>query len=188
MRAYGVSKPHPREVVSGDGWLVVGDETRLRLALVDGSGHGAPAAEVCHAALKSLSASAPQPLATALTQCHHALQGTRGAAISIADLEDGMLRFAGVGNVEGRLLTPSAEVRLVPQRGIAGAVMPKIRPHSLTVDSRDWCVVLYSDGISQRFRVSWEALLGDFESVLEDAADEWGRMTDDATIVAVVSR
>jgi serine phosphatase RsbU (regulator of sigma subunit) len=165
---------------------VIGDETRLRMALVDGSGHGAPAAEVCRAALESLSASAAEPLVTALTRCHQALHGTRGAAVSITEVEDGLLRFAGIGNVEGRLLTPSTEVHLVPQRGIAGAVMPKVRPHSVTVDSRQWSIVMYSDGISQRFRVAWEALFGDLESVLEEAVEKWGRMTDDATVVAVV--
>ena len=46
--------------------------------------------------------------------------------------------------------------------------------------------MMHSDGISQRLKADWEALTSQTpEDFLETAIGEWGRLTDDATIVLV---
>ena len=186
MRLHAVSKPHPSEVISGDAWIALELGDILRIALVDGSGHGPLAAQAAQIALDVLSASVDQPLERAIRHCHGALHGTRGAAISVVDLAPDRLTFAGVGNVEARLILPTAIQRLVPQRGIAGVTTPVIRPEVRLLKEDRWCFLMHSDGISQRLKADWEVLTSQKpEDFLEAAVDEWGRLTDDATIVLV---
>jgi hypothetical protein len=173
-------------VINGDAWIAVELGDALRIAVVDGSGHGPMAAQASEIALNALTASGREPLERALQHCHGALRNSRGAAISVVDIGPDKLTFAGVGNVEARLISPGRTDRLVPQRGIAGVTIPTLRPEVRQLGENPWCFFMHSDGISQRLKADWEALTSqEPEDFLANAIDEWGRLTDDATMVLV---
>lgn len=179
-------RPYPGEAVSGDAWTVQWHGDRCRVALIDGLGHGAPAATAAEEALAVLASHPALDPTAALQYCHGALRGTRGAAISIAtlDLQAQQLTFAGVGNVEVLLWQGNRPQRPLVRRGIVGATLPTLRLDTLPL-AGDWRLILHSDGVSARFDL--DALL----PVLRDApqalpallVERWGRATDDATAV-----
>ena len=142
MKTVGYCQPHPSEVICGDAWTTIPGEEWTRVVVVDGAGHGEPAAEAASLALKSLRDSARETLTDALQRCHRALHGSRGAAVSVVEIAGEKLEFAGVGNVDCRLVTPTSEHRLVPQRGIMGVVMPSIRPLTMPLGPADWAILL----------------------------------------------
>ena len=187
MKTFGYCQPHPSEVISGDAWATLPGEKGTRVVVVDGAGHGEHAAAAASLALKSLSESSREPLAHALERCHRVLHGSRGAAVSVIEITGDKLEFAGVGNVDCRLVTPTSEHRLMPQRGIIGVVLPSIRPLTMPFGSPDWAVLLFSDGINQRFKAGWSEIVADPAQFVVDAVQEWGRQTDDATVVVTVS-
>lgn len=159
----------------------------LRIALIDGSGHGEAAASAAEIAVESLRGTAEQPLTVALSRVHSVLHGTRGAAVSIVEIAGDRLLFCGIGNVEGRLLTSVWQRRLSPQRGIAGVVMPNVRVEEVDLPSEEWALLLYSDGVSHRISANWDAIAPDPGNFIPRALDQWGRLTDDATMVVVMS-
>jgi hypothetical protein len=123
-----------------------------------------------------------------LAACHQSLHGSRGVAISIADIGPGTVLFGGAGNVEARLITPVSEQRFIPQRGIVGVALPRVRPEFVELPGLEWALLMYSDGISQRFRVDWASIMTNSpEELVQDAVKQWGRLTDDATVVLVQS-
>lgn len=178
------ARSYPGETVSGDAWQVDWHEHTCRLALIDGLGHGAAAADAAQAACAVLTAEPSLHPAAALQHCHVALRGTRGAAIVIVqiDLDSGQLTFAGVGNVEGRLRHAGRDHRLTSARGIVGATTPTIRPELFSLTS-DWLLLLHSDGISSRFILPDP--IDDPQHLADTILTTSGRTTDDATVVVV---
>jgi hypothetical protein len=178
--------PYPTEVVSGDVWHVDRIPTGVRLAVIDGLGHGPDAATAAERARGVLAAAPEADAEEALRLCHEALRGTRGAAIGIAMIEPdaNSVTYAGVGNVEARLVNPGRSTSLPSARGIVGSVLPTVRPVVALLGDA-WVLLVHTDGVSDRMDVS----------DLPDAADigpqrladailaRWGRHTDDATIV-----
>jgi serine/threonine protein phosphatase PrpC len=92
--------------------------------------------------------------------------------------------YAGVGNVEARLVAPGRSTSLPSARGIVGSVLPTIRPVVAPLGT-GWLLLIHSDGISDRIDVT--DLPPSDESDPQRLADailaRWGRATDDATIV-----
>jgi serine phosphatase RsbU (regulator of sigma subunit) len=180
------SRPHPGETVNGDAWTVVWHDGGCLLALIDGLGHGPEAAAAARAATDVLAAAPHLVPAEALQACHHALRGTRGAAISVVQIAPAsrQLVYAGVGNVEARLWLPEGWQRPIAYRGIVGAVMPRVRPFELTL-AADWLLVLHTDGVSARFDPDQlaPAVRGHPQALADAILAGWGRPSDDATVV-----
>jgi serine/threonine protein phosphatase PrpC len=182
------TRPHPAEKVNGDAWTLEQTGDVYRLTVVDGLGHGQLAHDAAARALEVLRARPELDPTAALKLCHDALRGTRGAAVSIVkvDLAAGKVVFAGVGNVEARVLRDGREERPIAFRGIVGVALPSVRAFEYPLEGVR-LVLLHSDGVSSRLRtealaaVEPDALTGAVEALLA----EWGRPTDDATIVAL---
>ena len=155
---------------------------------MDGLGHGPEAAADSALAAAALSKHPEFSPADALHLCDRALRGRRGAAISIAtiDIARAHLEYAGIGNVEGRLLQSTRMERLISFRGIVGVAMRTIRPFSLTLEP-SWLLALHTDGISQRFDMPpITAVTGSaLDRAAQSIVDRWGRSHDDATLVLV---
>jgi hypothetical protein len=120
--------------------------------VADGLGHGLLAAQASAAAIEQFRLM-PDALPSAfLTAAHRALAGTRGAAVSMIRLDraDRVVRFAGVGNVTGRIVGDGAPVNLAPQPGIVGHHMRKVRDVEVAAP-RDALVVLHSDGLTAKW-------------------------------------
>jgi serine phosphatase RsbU (regulator of sigma subunit) len=184
------TRPYPTEVENGDVWHVDWQSGGCRIAVIDGLGHGPQAAAAAASARDTLKAAPDAHPTEALRLCHEALRGSRGAAIGIATLAPdlGQLTFAGVGNVEARLVTSDQTIRLPSSRGIVGATLPTIRPIEARLES-NWLLLIHSDGVSDRFVIDTpaETDLTEPQQLTDALLLQWGRVTDDATIVVACS-
>jgi negative regulator of sigma-B (phosphoserine phosphatase) len=118
--------------------------------------------------------------------CHEKMKKTRGAVIGIAliDLDRSILRCAGVGNVEIRVRSRTT-LRPVSTNGILGYNLRKVREKEFSFNPGD-LIILHSDGISGKFDLDMypPEFLGQHPQIIaERIAAEFGRRTDDLTIV-----
>ena len=157
----------------------------LRVAIVDGLGHGSEAEAAALAAIDTLRSAPDLGPVDALLRCDHALRGTRGAAASVLTIDraQGVLLFAGVGNVEGRFRSGDDERHFSPNRGVLGQGVR--RPHVLELALVGaWTVLLHSDGIRTRDLPDME-LSGSVDELARDMIANHSRDTDDASVVIV---
>jgi serine phosphatase RsbU (regulator of sigma subunit) len=184
------ARPFPGETVSGDACQVDWDGEVCRIAVIDGLGHGSQAAAAALAAITDLAAHPTRDPAAAILGCHDMLKGTRGAALLVVrvDVGAGQLTFAGVGNVEAQLWQDGRTQHLLSDRGIVGSVLPRLRPISMVLGG-DWRLLMYTDGIRNRFDLSAlrETAVGGHDCA-EAILNTWSRQTDDATVLVAQPR
>lgn len=163
----------------------------LWLAVVDGLGHGAPAAHAAHRAAEHLLQAwqdpqlPPDPVAL-LQTLSRPLRDTRGAAVALACLHRTTLHHAGVGNTRCILWQSGRQRRLPSSYGIVGepdgAVPVEQR---LAVATGDW-VVMFTDGLQEALRLD---LLGlsrppTAERLCDQLMAQWRNPLDDAAVLA----
>ncbi|GAA2586484.1 SpoIIE family protein phosphatase [Streptomyces roseoviolaceus] len=192
-RVGGVNVPLGRAEYSGDAWSQVYGGDRVTLLLADGLGHGPKAAEASGAAVAELRGVADLPPAEILRHLGRTLRPTRGAAVSVAQLDvpSGQLSFAGVGNVGGRLRTDGTWKPLLSHPGIVGAQAPASVPVQRLPWREDSLLVLHSDGLPGRWTPPDDGVLLSCDpavvavAVLRDAGSAALPVRDD-TCVAVL--
>lgn len=151
---YGVAtRPHPGESESGDRYLVKTWRHGALVAVVDGLGHGAEAAEVARLAVLAIEEAPSETAILLLKRCHTRLQGTRGAVVSLASFNaiNGTMTWLGVGNVEGLLMRSDTRVNpnretLLLRGGVVGSELPSLRASVLPVNRGD-TLVFATDGV-----------------------------------------
>lgn len=187
LRVAIAARPIATELVNGDAvCLTRREDGSIRLAVIDGLGHGPEAHHVAMTAVATLEAHPDLNPESSLRLCHEALRGSRGAAISIARLDGPpgarRLTFTGVGNVESMLLTDGLLQRPICYRGIVGVSLRT--PRSFDFDLTDgWVLAVFSDGMRARFGVTdLQPALADPAAVADRLLAEWSRQSDDATI------
>lgn len=124
------------------------------LVLVDGLGHGPPAAEAAQCALATVSTHRQLPLPQLMGTLDEALRRTRGAAVGLlrvqAGPQGGELSFAGVGNTRALRSRGAVQQRLASQYGVVGAGLPQpVAVQVLDLAPGDW-VLMFSDGLDER--------------------------------------
>lgn len=156
---YGVAdRAKPGERVSGDLSAVREQPESVLIAVADGLGHGPEAAHAAAFAMTALDGAWPrQPLSRLMDICHAALSATRGAALALAvlDANSETLTWLGVGNVEGRLISRTADGQregrsLLMHSGIVGHHLPSLHPTTLALQPGD-VIAIATDGISSGF-------------------------------------
>ncbi|MFJ3666797.1 SpoIIE family protein phosphatase [Streptomyces sp. NPDC090106] len=152
-RVGGINAPLAHADHSGDAFSWARSGPRITLMLADGLGHGAKAAEASGAAVAELRRRADLPPAEILRHLHTALRHTRGAAVGVAQLDEGTMRlsFAGVGNIGARLSTDGQWRALVSHPGIVGAHFPASVPRHESAWRPDSLLILHSDGLPSRW-------------------------------------
>jgi anti-sigma regulatory factor (Ser/Thr protein kinase) len=179
-------RPRPGETDNGDAYFVRRRAGQQLLAVVDGLGHGAGAREASDAAVEVLAAWQGESLEDIFRRAHERLRQTRGAVMGacVVDSRAGTFQYAGVGNVEARVLGSPHPVRPISSNGTLGARLGNVR-----VWSYEWSdgatIVLTSDGLS----ATWD--IGDYPGLLAKSpqmiagvlARDYSRETDDATIL-----
>lgn len=127
------------------------------LAVLDGAGHGSAAAEAAEAGKAILDRHAGMPLSRLFRTCHDGLRGTRGVAMSAAQLSPRADRvtWIGIGNVEALVwrLEPGALPRrefMVSRGGLVGCQMPIPFEASQPLSPGD-LIVLATDGVRGDF-------------------------------------
>jgi serine phosphatase RsbU (regulator of sigma subunit) len=147
----------PGETASGDRHLVRCFSEGALLAVVDGVGHGAEAAEAAEIAVATLAAHPWDPVVSLVRRCHERLSRTRGAVMSIASIDSRSetVSWLCVGNVESILVRADAAAKQpyeapVPRGGVVGGQLPPIRA-AVTRVTRGDMLVLATDGIRSGF-------------------------------------
>jgi hypothetical protein len=147
----------PGEAESGDQHLVMPLANGALVAVVDGLGHGPEAAEASGIAVATLERHAGESLISLMQRCHQALLRSRGAVMTLADLDgrSGQMTWLGVGNVEGFLLRAdpgggTGREAVLLRGGIVGHRLPGLRTSDLPVNAGD-VLILATDGISSGF-------------------------------------
>lgn len=176
---------------SGDMHLVCETPAGTLLAVIDGIGHGAAAAEAAELTVHTLDRVMPAGVIQAVRRCHEALIGTRGVVLSLAliDPRDDMLTWIGVGNVSGVLLRADARAQprieeLLARGGVVGMHLPQLQAAVCSIGPGD-VVALATDGVRPGFADVLTAKLSP-ASLASRVLDVHARGTDDA--LALVAR
>ncbi len=178
------------EATGGDLGIVVTVPRGTLVAAIDGAGHGPNAARAAAAAADVVRGFAGDDLRLLVRDCDEALRPTRGAAVSIAllSIADGQLTWAGVGNVEGRLVRrhpkqQRTNVSLPLVSGVLGRGLPRIKPTTVDLTVGD-LLIFATDGVSASF-ADWLQPTGRPREIAEQIASAH-RKSEDDTLVLVV--
>lgn len=147
--AAGLTRPITGEQVCGDAYAFRSDDGVVSAMLVDGLGHGPLAAKAAHEAVRAFRGAPEGPPTALLTAVHRALHGTRGAAVAVARVEAGTVRYAGIGNIAGTVLDDAGSRGMISHPGIAGAQARTIREATYPIGPAG-LVVMHSDGLTAR--------------------------------------
>ncbi len=184
-----VNLPMRNETVSGDSWCFCdGEAGRARMIVADGLGHGPAAAEASRTAVETFAAHKHQALPDLMETVHAALRPTRGAAVAIAeiDLARETLRYAGVGNIAGSVLTHERATSLASMNGTAGGRCQAIKEFTYPWPAGG-VLVMCSDGLKSQWNLSrYTGLLGRHPSVIAGVLyRDYNRDTDDTTVAVI---
>jgi anti-sigma regulatory factor (Ser/Thr protein kinase) len=147
-----VSKPGEDTV--GDGWSWRLRDERLAILVADGLGHGLFAHEAARQAIDLFGREHEESPQRIIQDVHAALRSTRGAAVATlaVDLERGVVRYCGIGNIASHILTSkNTRQSLVSQNGTAGHTAARIQEFTYPLEP-GWTLVMHSDGVSS----SWD--------------------------------
>ena len=136
----------------GDAFAAVRVGDVLTGVLCDGLGHGTLAARAADEAVRAVlddPASAPAAL---VERVHRRLSATRGGAVSVVQVTGDSVRFAGLGNVAGWIITDAGRSGLVSVPGIAGHQARSIRVFEYELPPGG-VVVLHSDGLTSKWDI-----------------------------------
>jgi anti-sigma regulatory factor (Ser/Thr protein kinase)/serine/threonine protein phosphatase PrpC len=180
------SRPRPGEETNGDTYFVGEHDGETLLAVIDGLGHGRGAREASQAAVEMLEQWRGESLDEVLLSVHDALRATRGAVMGavVLNRQRAAFQYAGVGNVELRVLGSNEAARPIPSNGTLGARLTNVRvwPHRWTEGTT---LVLASDGLSATWDINaYAGLLAKSPQLLAGVLlRDFCRNSDDATVL-----
>jgi len=180
----------PGERVSGDGCSVVDLGGRTRLLVADGLGHGAEAEVAASKAIAVFESDQRTSIGVLLDDIHRALRPTRGAAVSIAEIDPGRhsLQYVGIGNISGTIQSRDGTRNLVSHNGIVGHTIRRIQEFTYEFPAGS-LVVLHSDGLKSRWTLDGYAGLTRKDPTLVAAVlfRDYQRGRDDATAMVATA-
>ena len=179
---------HAGETRSGDVAVFHPTSTGALACVIDGLGHGPEAADAAELCAGVVRANAEAPAGELMQACHVALLETRGVVMTVAwfDLERSELSWAGVGNVDARLVRSGPELReevALVFGGVLGYRMPRVRPATMTL-SRGDLLVMITDGIDAAISPAL-AGGGSAQALASRILDTHGKGSDDALAVVI---
>ncbi|MBI3561140.1 MAG: SpoIIE family protein phosphatase [Gammaproteobacteria bacterium] len=174
------------ESTSGDMYAVVPSDGGVLLAVVDGIGHGVEAAHAAALAVATLQVRSQQTLKSLINDCHETLRASRGAVMSVAvfDSAANTLTWAGVGNVEGRLVAGNSLRTVHTLRlhgGTLGHRVPPMDVSVLPVTPGD-ILIFATDGVRDSFCHDLPLHIS-AQKIAEHIMAREARCTDDALVL-----
>ena len=147
--------PAPGETECGDIWRVAVQDGHAGFMVADGLGHGPSAAVASRAVATVFDRNPMASPGRFLEEAHAEIASTRGAAVAALhlDIGSGAVRFAGVGNIAGSILSEGVGKGLFSHNGTLGAQVRKVQEFDYA-----WppgaLLVMHSDGIQSRWSLS----------------------------------
>jgi len=154
--AAGLTRPLTGEPVSGDAYAIREAQGRRQMLLCDGLGHGGLAAAAAREAVNVFAGAPADPPGVLVETLHRRLNHTRGAALAVAELDPdaGLVRYAGLGNIAGTVLTaPGARRGMISLPGIAGHQRRQIRQYDYPLEPGS-VVLMHTDGVVERWNAA----------------------------------
>jgi anti-sigma regulatory factor (Ser/Thr protein kinase) len=147
-----VCLPKSGEGVGGDGWVVDQRPGRGLILVVDGLGHGSDAAKASGEAVTVFQKNPHLAPAAMIEAVHAALRRTRGAAVAVAEVDvlHRVVRFVGVGNIAGVILSSGGSRHTVSHYGTVGHEVRKIQEFTYPWPEGA-LLVIHSDGLASRW-------------------------------------
>jgi anti-sigma regulatory factor (Ser/Thr protein kinase) len=145
----GLIRPISGETECGDAYAAVRTGPVTTAMLCDGLGHGPMAATASREAIRAFREAPEEEPVVLLERVHRRMGGTRGGAVAVVRVEGTAVRFAGIGNVAGWIVTAERRQGMVSAPGIAGHQVRKFRHYDYAIEPGA-AVVLHSDGLSSR--------------------------------------
>jgi hypothetical protein len=176
----------PGQQECGDRYVVAPFADGVLVAAVDGIGHGAEAAKAARIAGNILKSRPHETLVPLIRRCHDELRGTRGVVMSVASFNhlEMIMTWAGVGNVEGKLLsrdTLSQPRTLLLSVGTLGYQLGPIYPTAHPIKAGD-TLIFSTDGVREDFGQHLN-LKQSPQQLADDILARSARHTDDALVL-----
>jgi anti-sigma regulatory factor (Ser/Thr protein kinase) len=179
------------ETVCGDAWALGRLADRVMLIVADGLGHGPDAAAASMEAIRVFRKSVSLAPADILGEIHAGLRSTRGAAVAVAALDPNLktIRYAGVGNIAGSIVSAAETRSMVSHNGTVGHEVRKIQEFQY-----DWptgaLVIMQSDGLQTHWRLDrYPGLVTRDPALIAGVLyRDFTRGRDDVTVLAVRQR
>jgi hypothetical protein len=188
-----VSDPVAGEEACGDSWGVEVGQGHALVLVVDGLGHGPQAAEASREAVRAFHARAALSPAEILRAAHEALRSTRGAAMAVAsvDFDRREVRYCGVGNISGSILSPGEgrSLSMVSHNGIVGHTIRKVQEFTYPW-AEGSLLIMYSDGLVSHWRLDrYAGLLTHHPALVAGVLyRDYRRERDDVTVLVARER
>lgn len=183
-----VCASYPGETVCGDHWEFTASQTGRTLLVADGSGHGPEAARAALTAAQIFNDHRDDECVPLVDRLHRGLASTRGAALAVAriDTTASLVRFVGIGNIAGTLVSDGGVRRMASNNGTAGHVAPRIREFTYPFTGKP-LVILHSDGLSTKWGLAdYPGLAASHSSLIAGILfRDHRRGRDDAAVVVV---
>ncbi len=159
------------------------NEGRIILCMVDGLGHGEPAQVAAEAAIDYMYKHPESSLEELFAGCDRSIRHTRGVAMNVIFIANGVLKHAGIGNVRS-VIYRDESINLVGNWGIVGGGYRTLTVQSFNIEKGD-LILMWTDGISEHFslREYDRSLLQDEGQLADAILDDHGKITDDATVM-----
>lgn len=168
---------------SGDGVIIFENDGYHRFVVIDSLGHGERAEKVVDKVNTLRDEIRHKSPARALRFLHRELRGTRGAAVSIADVSEERFLWSAVGNVE--IKTSDDEINPINMSGIVGYRLRKTQEREFDIEPGT-VFIIHTDGISSRFSMEEDIpLKKDAEYIAEFMMDNYRKEKDDSTVVVI---
>ncbi|RON50465.1 ATP-binding protein [Pseudomonas frederiksbergensis] len=170
----------------GDVWHLAFDGPRISVLVIDGLGHGEEAERAARAGEKAFAVAPFASPLLLLGDMHHAMIGTRGGAAAFAQFDGDALKYVGIGNIGGCLITPDKSRGLASHPGIVGGQYRKAQPFDYA-HVNGHLLIMYSDGLQSRWNLQdYPGLVHRHPAVIAAVLHrDFCRARDDVTVVVV---
>jgi negative regulator of sigma-B (phosphoserine phosphatase) len=188
-------RPRPDESICGDVPIALEvDRTAALFGVLDGLGHGEPAATAATCASEVVHGARGEPLDVLVQLCHRALTETRGVVMTLARINfaTDTLSWIGIGNVTADLVAKrptGIEVRSTAllAGGIVGYRLPQtLSTHQVAISPGD-LLIIASDGVAEDYFDSIEFGAPTTAIAAQILADH-SKEADDALVLAARHR
>lgn len=186
---FGVTQHSLRhDPACGDAWALSIKGQQISALVIDGLGHGEDAES---AAMAGSAEFYREPFASPtlmLEDMHHAMRGSRGGALALAQLDcnTGVMRFVGIGNIGACIIDSEKSRGLVSHPGIVGLQYRKSQVFDYP-DVNGRLLIMYSDGLQSRWNLrDYPGLMLRHPAVIAALLHrDFCRGTDDVTVLVI---